>query len=130
MRVHGSDCQGLPEAENEALTAFSDIYPQLCERIGKLTLYIWATSDGTWVDSYGRKVAGLTWCDLSTVELGTDNVSTGAYFHEMAHVAQCPAQDNSHSTWADLGIWAKIEGLRAKHLQQSRPDNLRDANAP
>lgn len=130
MRVHGSDCQGLPEAESEALAAFADIYPKLCERVGGLTLYVWATSDGTWVDSYGRKVAGLTWCDLSAIELGNDDWTQNAYWHEMAHVAQCPTQDNSHSTWADLGIWAKIEGLRAKHIQQNVPDNLRDTDVP
>lgn len=130
MRVHGAGCESLTEAEEDAVEAFSDIYPALCERIGGLTLYVWATSDGTWVDSYGRKVAGLTWCDLSTIELGTDDVSTGAYFHEMAHVAQCPEQDGSHSTWEALGLWVKIDTLRAKYFQQSLPDDLRDADSP
>jgi len=130
MQVHGSDCEGLGETESEAVEAFSGLYAGLCERLSFVTLYVWETEDGTWVDSYGRKVAGLMWCDLATMELGSNEWRSNAYFHEMAHLAQCPMQDGSHSTWEALGLWVKIDTLRAKYFQQSFPDNLRDADAP
>lgn len=130
MQVHGSDCEGLAEAESEAVEAFSGLYAGLCERLSFVTLYIWQTEDGSWVDSYGRKVAGLMWCDLATMELGSSQWHSNAYFHEMAHLAQCPEQDGSHSTWAALGIWETLEALKAKGANEDVPDYLRDTTAP
>lgn len=130
MQVHGSNCEGLAEAESEAVEAFSGLYAGLCGRLSFVTLYVWETEDGTWVDSYGRKVAGLMWCDLATMELGSNEWRSNAYFHEMAHLAQCPQQDGTHSTWAALGIWETLEALKAKGFNQAGPDYLGDAAAP
>jgi hypothetical protein len=130
MRVYGAECDMLAEAERSAVEAFAGLYEPLCSRLRYVSLYVWETEDGSWVDTYGRKVAGLMWCDLATMELGSDDWQINAYFHEMAHLAQCPEQDASHSTWEALGIWESIEALKAKGLHKARPDYLSDTAAP
>lgn len=86
---------------------------------------VWRTSDGTWTDAWDRRVAGLTWCDYATMELGDSKWAENAYWHEVAHIAQCPYQDGTHETWAELGVWQALEGLRAERLNQGGPDNRR-----
>lgn len=131
MRVFGTqDCAGLNQAEAEAVSALSYLYSGLCQRLGGLTLWVWRTSDGTFVDAWGRRVAGLAWCDLASIELGSDDWVHGAYAHEVAHIAQCPFQDGSHATWAELGVWEALEGLRAEGLEKGLPDDLGDTDAP
>lgn len=79
-----------------------------------MSIHVWRTSDGTWTDAWGRRVAGLTWCDYSSIEVGDANWAKNAYWHELAHVAQCPQQDNTHATWETLGIWSVLEKLYNK----------------
>lgn len=105
-------CAELSKYEKAAVRELTFIEPGLCERLGYFNALIWATDGGSWVDSYGRNVAGLTYCDLLTIELGTSDWDKSAYFHEVAHVAQCPYQDTGHSTWADAGINAALQRLR------------------
>lgn len=124
MRVYGDSCENIYTAEESGVSALSYLYANLCERIGGMALQVWRTSDGTWTDAWGRKVAGLTWCDFATVEVGDANWATNAYWHELAHVAQCPYQDIAHETWETLGIWATLEKLYSKPETRYKEESL------
>ena len=133
MAVFGdSECYRLNDFEVAGLETFSYLYEPLCDRLGTVSLFVRNTPDGKWIDEYGRTVAGVTWCDLSTVEVADTHYQTNAYFHELAHVAQCPAQDGSHAGWQELGIWAHLEALKASPvgLEKQGPDDISDGDAP
>jgi len=120
MQAWGAaDCAGLAEAEAAGVSALGYLYGQLCARLGGMALRVWRTSDGWWTDAWGRRVAGLTWCDFATIEVGDSRWTDNAYWHELAHVAQCPEQDGTHETWAPLGIWEVLNSLRASGLPQN-----------
>lgn len=127
--VHGP-CEGIDEAESAGVEALSVALGNVCQAVGGMAIYVWHTADGSWTDAYGRRVAGLTWCDLGAVEVGSTDYWSGAYHHELAHVAQCPEQDAEHRTWEGLGVWQALAGLRAKGLEQGSPDNIRGGDTP
>lgn len=123
MQAWGAaDCAGLAEAEAAGVSALGYLYEQLCTRLGGMALRVWRTSDGTWTDAWGRRVAGLTWCDYATMEVGDSNWAENAYWHEVAHVTQCPYQDGTHETWEALGIWDALDSLRASGRHQNPAD--------
>ena len=133
MGVRGfSDCSELNAYEAVGVEAFSYLYDALCQRLDSVVLQVKNTPDGSWVDEFGRKVDGLTWCDLAFVEVGNSNWQTNAYFHELAHVAQCPFQDSKHETWEGLGIWSHLDALKASFVEnnQAAPDDLTHADVP
>ena len=133
MSVRGAtDCERLSWFEAEGVEAFSYLYEPLCARLDTVSMQVVNAPDGKWTDDYGRTVSGLTWCDLSLVQIADTHYETNAYFHELAHVAQCPFQDVAHETWKGLGIWEKLEALHASAVQldQVSPDYLGDADAP
>jgi hypothetical protein len=107
-------CQELSEAEAEGVEAFAYLDEGLCDRLSEWTLYT-VTHETSWVDSWGRTVAGLTYCDLQAVEVAGTNWTRNAYWHELAHLAQCPTEDGAHRTWEGLEIWSHLEALRIAH---------------
>lgn len=133
MAVRGAtDCERLSWFEAEGVEAFSYLYEPLCDRFDTVSMQIVNAPDGKWTDDYGRTVAGLTWCDLSLVQIADTKYETNAYFHELAHVAQCPFQDVAHETWEGLGIWDKLEALKVSAVQFDEvfPYYLRDGKSP
>ncbi len=133
MAVRGdNDCERLNQFEAEGVEAFSYLYEPLCDRLGTVSMQVINAPDGKWVDDYGRTVAGLTYCDLALVQVADTKYETNAYFHELAHLAQCPFQDVAHETWDGLGIWDKLDALKASAVQldNSGPDYIRDSDAP
>lgn len=133
MAVRGtSDCERLSWFEAEGVEAFSYLYKPLCDRLDTVSLHVINAPDGKWVDDYGRTVSGLTWCDLALIQIADNHYETNAYFHELAHVAQCPIQDVAHETWEGLGIWDKLDALQASTVEfhQMSSDDLRDSQAP
>jgi len=133
VAVRGTtDCDRLSWFEAEGIEAFSYLYEPLCDRLDTVSLQVINAPDGKWTDNYGRTVSGLTWCDLSLVQIADTKYETNAYFHELAHVAQCPIQDVAHETWEDLGIWDKLDALRVSAIQldQVSSDYLGDADTP
>lgn len=123
MQAWGAaDCAGLAEAEAAGVSALGYLYGQLCARLGGMALRVWRTSDGTWTDAWGRRVAGLTWCDYASMEVGDSRWTENAYWHEVAHATQCPYQDGAHETWEALGIWDALDSLRANGGHQNSPD--------
>lgn len=107
-------CAELSKYEREAVKELTFVEPSLCERLGYFNALIWATDGGVWTDSRGRNVAGLTYCDLLTIELGTTDWDKSAYYHEVAHIAQCPYQDYGHAGWVDAGITDALHRLQNK----------------
>lgn len=133
MAVRGAtDCERLSWFEAEGIEAFSYLYEPLCDRLDAVSMQVVNAPDGKWTDDYGRTVAGLTFCDLSLVQIADNKYETNAYFHELAHVAQCPFQDVAHETWKGLGIWDKLDALRTSSVEFYKvgPDYLGDADAP
>lgn len=133
MAVRGAtDCERLSWFEAEGIEAFFYLYEPLCDRLDAVSMQVVNAPDGKWTDDYGRTVAGLTFCDLSLVQIADNKYETNAYFHELAHVAQCPFQDVAHETWKGLGIWDKLDALRTSSVEFYKvgPDYLGDADAP
>lgn len=98
--------------ETRGVSELSYVYPELCKRLEFTSIYVWKTEDGTWESEAlgGKRVAGLTWCDLEVIELSKNTAPV--YFHELAHLAQCPFQDDNHETWDELGIWETLARLK------------------
>lgn len=117
FHVQQNECEELSKYEKAAVKELTFVEPGLCQRLRYFSALVWTTDGGSWVDSYGRNVAGLTYCDLLTIELGTADWDKSAYFHEVAHVAQCPYQDATHSTWADAGITAALQRLQSEAMR-------------
>lgn len=114
MAVYGvgpRECLRLQPFEDEGVEEFAYLYPALCERLGTVGMRVWKVDGGSWNSPHGQ-VSGLTYCDLATVEVANTNWWGNAYWHEMAHVAQCPFQDYGHETWPDAGIWASLDRLK------------------
>lgn len=70
-------------------------------------------------DEYGRRVYGLTRCEFSVIEIGTDNLGRSALAHEMVHAMQnciplgpLDHDDYYHSNWDRDGINDAIEKVR------------------
>jgi hypothetical protein len=118
FHVQQDDCDELSKYEREAVKELTFVEPKLCERLSHFQALIWQTDGGSWVDGYGVRVAGLTYCDLLTIELGTKDWDKSAYFHEVAHVAQCPFQDYGHTGWVDAGITDALHRLHNKVISQ------------
>lgn len=115
MAVFGvgpNECRRLQPFEDEGVAELRRLYPELCERLGTIAMRVWTVEGGSWKTPQG-KVAGLTYCDLGIVEVVNTNWWRNAYWHEMAHIAQCPMQDGAHEGWAELGIWASLDKLKA-----------------
>lgn len=112
-----SDCDGLAEAESMAVGGLGHLYDGLCTRLGLVSLSVRDAPGGAWLDAWGRKVAGLTWCDFALMEVAGSDFTTNAYFHEVAHIAQCPAQDVGHQSWARLRVWDSLAALYTKANQ-------------
>lgn len=106
--VSAQECARLNAFEGDAIVRLEYLYPRLCERFGTVGLRVWDVKGGSWTAPNGQKVAGLTYCDLATVEVAGTDWHLNAYMHEMAHVAQCPFQDYAHETWGDAGIFAAL----------------------
>ena len=133
VAVRGTeDCGRLSWFEAEGVEAFFYLYEPLCARLDTVSMQVVNAPDGKWIDEYGRTVAGLTWCDLSLVQIADTHYETNAYFHELAHVAQCPMQDVAHETWEGLGIWDKLEAVRtsAVDFHEVGADYVSDGDTP
>ena len=121
--VDSLECLKLNTFEAEAIAEFNKLYPELCPRLSHVALRVWQVDGGKWTAPTGQTVAGLTYCDLGNVEVAGTNWANNAYFHELAHVAQCPMQDYQHQTWTDAGIWSSIDVLQSR-LSAHVPNNL------
>jgi hypothetical protein len=85
MAVRGdANCERLSQFEAEGIEAFSYLYEPLCDRLDTVSMQVVNSPDGKWVDDYGRTVAGLTYCDLSLVQIADTHYETNAYFPEVA----------------------------------------------
>ena len=117
MDVYGVDgvaFDALARFEARGLEGLAFLDGDRCRPLSYMHLVVWKTDAGKWRDDYGRTVAGLTWCDLQRMELGSPNWETTPYFHELAHVAECPEQDYAHAGWEAKGIWAALNTLKTE----------------
>lgn len=133
MSVRGAtDCERLSWFEAEGIEVFSYLYEPLCDRLDTVSMQVLNAPGGKWVDDYGRTVSGITFCDLALVQVADRHYETNAYFHELAHVAQCPFQDVAHETWKSLGIWDKLDALRTSSVEfyEVGADYVSSSDAP
>lgn len=115
MAVYGTqDCEGVDKAEQQALTAFErDVgwsSSSMCSALNGAHLQNRGTPDGTWTDAWGRRVAGLTYCESKSLLIGTDVWAASAMAHEMAHLFECYVDwkaPTNHEDWDARNIhWA------------------------
>jgi hypothetical protein len=92
-------CEDFQAAEDRALAAFPS---ELRPRLRGLTIGVQAAP--VW-QSYGQGVGGATFCDLRSMQVGPGPWRQNGYAHEIAHVLQCPEQDNTHEAWGLEWHW-------------------------
>ena len=118
-------CDEYQQAENISLTAYNKYvkdnrFASACKKMSGVQTV--AHEERAWIDQWGRKVAGLTYCQAQTIEIGgaplfkhgPGQAYGGAFTHEMAHIIQnCtplpPCDPNSkcgcdHANWDRDGI--------------------------
>ena len=89
LGMSGSDdCEGFGQAEARIRATFP---APGCERLQHYRVRVYHPDGGSWVDPYGRKVAGLTHCGGGVIEIGTDVWTQSALAHEAVHALECPA---------------------------------------
>lgn len=108
LLIGSEDCEGFKVAERRSVEALAPILPSVTRQVDGVTVVIQNTEDGTWIDSWGRHVSGLTFCDMKTSYLGTDEWSLSALTHELAHQALGPDCDPEHIEWEERGIYKAI----------------------
>lgn len=111
----GWSCADLQGRESAALWAYrSTKDPRLT--ICNLTRYHLAVVDAGYWWSFGRNVAGMTYCENGSIVIGSQPPAGSALVHEMGHALQGCAplgpdnpKDHYHSNWDRDGIYAAID---------------------
>lgn len=81
-------------------------WPDACAALDGWTVRVHDTA--TWVDPWGRRVAGLTYCTARRIDVGNDLAS---YAHEVAHARECPAENSEHVGWQQ--VYRDIEAIQS-----------------
>ena len=58
-----------------------------------------------WIDESGRSVAGLTYCDRGTIQVGNGvryPTYAGAFIHELRHLQDCPFPDHENFPYQEI----------------------------
>jgi hypothetical protein len=107
-------CSDFQAAEGRALAAFRPWVSEnpadprtACERLRGWSTSRVTTDAGSWV-SWGREVAGLTFCLGRIYVLDQRDWRDTALSHEILHLLDCPRENVDHTGW-DTWRWAAIE---------------------
>lgn len=121
----GWSCEEVQRAEHiidqgfrEKLAGIDPRFGALCGKLPGWRLFV--NEAPSWIDEWGRHVAGLTRCFNRTIEVGNAQLFVGSFVHELAHVAQgCAAvqpptgtEDPAHASWVTSGIYKAIEEIQ------------------
>lgn len=70
---------------------------------------------GGYMDGFGRRVSGSTFCDLAYIHVGWPEAGWAASsaVHELVHVQDRCATPN-HEGWTDAHVFEAIEAARAR----------------
>ncbi len=122
VHVYGTDeakCASLYEHEGRTLKSFEKYvegwkYDETCPIMRNWSLRVLSPEEapgGVWRAANGQMVAGITWCGLGYIEIGTDDWRNSAFSHEYAHAVES-CWDHEHTTWGDRKINRAIEHAR------------------
>lgn len=113
------DLAPLQAAEDRLLVAFAPQLGDVCPLLRNWYLRINPASDGgAWYsERNGFDVAGLTWCEVSTIDVANWDFQWNAYAHEVLHALDCGHRppNSTHEGW-DEWQWSAI-GAAQGHEQ-------------
>ncbi len=116
MVLNGSDdCNGFRLIEARAVTGFvrAGLFTrvEVAQRLHGVAVIIRPDAvNGIFpAPGYPQGVFGITNCENTVVELGSDNWKTSAFTHELAHVLQPNnCMTDAHENWSTNGICAGV----------------------
>ena len=121
-------CEEIQRTEDRLIVEIAAQYPAACTALRGWDL--WSHATPSWVDYWGRSVAGLTNCKNFQSEIGLAAIGSSALAHEMTHMVQScyggsapldPGMDGYHGDWVRRGLFALIDTVNAESVPQVQP---------
>ena len=121
-------CEEIQRTEDRLVAAISPQYPAACTALRGWDL--WSHAEPSWVDYWGRSVAGLTNCKNFQSEIGLAAIGSSALAHEMTHMVQScyggsapfdQGMDGYHGDWVRRGLFTLIDTVNTESVPRVQP---------
>jgi len=100
-----ADCQAFTDLEARANAEFG----WSCESEPWVVDVMSTGGKSSWVDQWGRDVAGLTFCAEQRISIASTDFKNSAMVHELFHArAECPWINTEHLGW-DAALYHRID---------------------